>query len=125
MENDDWAFDVGMRIERAEGTSKAEGSETVLVSDDPSIASNLQTNVTGNGRFTYGEVSTTEAAFSAAALYKMDDHDLNFYANASKGYFFPQIRSIRFNDNGEPQSYEGEDITLAALGLKFFLKIYT
>jgi outer membrane receptor for ferrienterochelin and colicin len=122
MENDNWVFDAGVRIERAEGSVKAEGSEFVTVSDDPSLAANLQVNKTGTGKFTYGEVSTTEAAFSAAALYKMDDQDLNLYANASKGYFFPQIRSIRFDSNGEPQSYEGEDITLAAIGLKYFPK---
>lgn len=120
MENDTWAFDVGMRIERAQGTSKSEGSENVTVSDDPSLAPNLQVNTSGNGSFTYGKVATTEAAFSGAVLYKMDDNDLNLYANASQGYFFPQIRSIRFNENGEPQSYEGEDITLAAIGLKYF-----
>lgn len=120
MENDQWAFDIGMRIENAKGTTKNEGRETVTLSDDESLAHNLQVNSTGNGQFTYGEVSTTEAAFSAAALYKMDDQDINLYANASKGYFFPQIRSIRFNANGEPQSYEGEDITLATLGIKYF-----
>lgn len=120
MENDTWAFDVGMRIERAEGTQKAEGSEFITVNDDPSLAANLQVNKTGTGQFTYGEVSTTEAAFSVAALYKMDEHDINLYANASKGYFFPQVRSIQFNDNGEPQSYEGEDIVLGAIGLKYF-----
>ena len=118
--SDRWTFDLGMRIERAEGTVKAEGNELVTVSDDPSLAHNLQVNRTGNGRFTYGEVSTTEAAFSAAALYKMDEQDINLYANASTGYFFPQIRSVRFNENGEPQSYDGEDVTLAALGLKYF-----
>jgi iron complex outermembrane receptor protein len=122
MENDDWAVDVGMRIERAVGTSKAEGNENVVVSTDPMLAPNLQVNRAGNGQFTYGEVSTTEAAFSAAVLYKMDDNDLNLYANASTGYFFPQLRSIRFNENGEPQSYEGEDITLAAIGFKYFPK---
>ncbi|MDO6713002.1 TonB-dependent receptor plug domain-containing protein [Aliiglaciecola sp. 2_MG-2023] len=122
MENESWAFDVGMRIERAVGTSKSEGSEVVVVSDDPSLAPNLQVNTTGNGKFTYGEVSTTEAAFSAALLYKMEDSDLNLYANASKGYFFPQIRSITFDPNGEPQSYEGEDITLGAIGFKYFPK---
>ncbi|WP_166421992.1 TonB-dependent receptor plug domain-containing protein [Paraglaciecola sp. 20A4] len=122
LENDNWAFDVGMRVERAEGTTKSEGSEVVVVSDDPSLAPNLQVNTTGNGRFTYGEVGTTEAAFSGALLYKMDDSDMNLYANASKGYFFPQIRSITFNDNGEPQSYEGEDITLGAIGVKYFPK---
>lgn len=122
MENDRWALDVGMRIERAVGSLKAEGSEVVTVSDDPSLAPNLQVNRTGNGQFTYGEVSTTEAAFSVAGLYKMDDKDLNLYANASQGYFFPQIRSVRFDSNGEPQSYEGEDITLAAIGFKYFPK---
>lgn len=119
LESDNWTFDLGMRIERAEGTSKAEGNMIVTVDDDPSLASNLQVNRTGNGRFTYGEVATTEVAFSAAALYKMDD-DINLYANASKGYFFPQIRSVRFDANGDPQSYEGEDIVLATLGLKYF-----
>lgn len=120
MENENWAFDVGMRIERAVGTSKAEGSENVVVSTDPGLAPNLQVNRAGNGKFTYGEVATTEAAFSAAVLYKMDDNDLNLYANASRGYFFPQVRSIRFNENGEPQSYEGEDITMSAIGIKYF-----
>lgn len=122
MENDKWALDIGMRIEQAVGTVKAEGSEFVTVSDDPSLAPNLQVNKTGNGRFTYGEVSTTEAAFSVAGLYKLDEYDMNLYANASQGYFFPQIRSVRFDSNGEPQSYEGEDITLAAIGLKYFPK---
>lgn len=119
MENDDWAVDLGVRVERAEGTVKSEGSEFVTVSDDVSLAHNLQVNKTGTGRFTYGEVGTTEAAFSAAVLYKLDD-DINLYANASKGYFFPQIRSVKFNANGEPQSYDGEDITLTAVGLKYF-----
>jgi outer membrane cobalamin receptor len=84
------------------------------------LAPNLQVNKAGTGQFTYGKVATTEAAFSGAVLYKMDDSDLNLYANASQGYFFPQIRSIRFNENGEPQSYEGEDITLATIGFKYF-----
>jgi len=119
MESDKWAIDLGVRIERAEGTQKAEGSEFVTISDDSSLAHNLQVNKTGTGQFTYGEVGTTEAAFSAAVLYKLDD-DINLYANASKGYFFPQVRSIKFNANGEPQSYDGEDITLTAIGLKYF-----
>jgi outer membrane receptor protein involved in Fe transport len=120
MENDNWAVDLGVRVEQAKGTQKSEGSEFVTVSDDSGLAPNLQVNKTGNGQFTYGEVSTTEAAFSAAVLYKMDDNDLNLYANASQGYFFPQLRSIKFDSDGEPQSYEGEDITLAAIGFKYF-----
>ena len=122
MSSGHWAVDLGMSIERSVGTSKAEGNQTVTVSDDPTLAPNLQVNRTGNGQFTYGEVATTEAAFSAAVLYKLEDSDINLYANASTGYFFPQIRSIRFNENGEPQSYEGEDITLGAVGIKYFPK---
>ena len=122
MVRGNWAVDLGMRVERAIGTSKAEGSENVIISEDPALAPNLQVNRTGNGNFTYGEVATTETAFSAAVLYKMDNDDINLYANASKGYFFPQIRSIRFNENGEPQSYEGEDITLGTIGFKYFPK---
>jgi outer membrane receptor protein involved in Fe transport len=120
MENDTWAIDLGVRVEQATGTQKSEGSEFVTVSNDPGLAPNLQVNKAGNGQFTYGEVSTTEAAFSAAVLYKMDDKNLNIYANASQGYFFPQLRSIKFDTNGEPQSYEGEDITLASIGFKYF-----
>ena len=122
MENERWAIDLGVRVERAEGSIKSEGNEWVTVNNDPSLAPNLQVNRTGNGRFTYGEVGTTEVAVSGALLYKMDEHDLNFYANASSGYFFPQIRSVRFDQNGDPQSYEGEDIRLAAIGLKYFPK---
>ena len=122
MENERWAIDLGVRVERAEGSIKSEGNGWVTVNNDPSLAPNLQVNRTGNGRFTYGEVGTTEVAVSGALLYKMDEHDLNFYANASSGYFFPQIRSVRFDQNGDPQSYEGEDIRLAAIGLKYFPK---
>ena len=122
LENDRWAIDLGMRVERADGSIKSEGNEWVIVDNDAGLAPNLQRNRTGNGRFTYGEVATTEVAFSGALLYKMDEHDLNLYANASSGYFFPQIRSVRFNANGEPQSYEGEDVRLAAIGLKYFPK---
>lgn len=120
MENETWAIDLGVRVEQAKGTQKSEGSEFVTVSTDSGLAPNLQVNKAGTGQFTYGEVSTTEAAFSAAVLYKMDDKDLNLYANASQGYFFPQLRSIKFDSDGEPQSYEGEDITLAAIGFKYF-----
>ena len=122
MENERWSFDVGTRIEQAKGTIKSEGSELVQISTDPTLAPNLQVNRTGNGKFTYGEVSTTEAAFSTALLYKMNKNNINLYANASKGYFFPQIRSVRFNSNGQPQSYKGEDIILATIGAKYFPK---
>jgi outer membrane receptor protein involved in Fe transport len=119
LENDKWAFDVGFRVERSEGNVNNEIAETVTINNDPSLAPNLQVNRTGSGRFISGDVSTTEVAISGAAIYKLNEQT-NLYANASSGYFFPQLRGVRFDDNGDPQSYDGEDVTLGAVGVKYF-----
>jgi len=119
MQNDDWIIDVGLRWEEIDGTITREGSETVVVNDDPILYEDLQVNVTGNGVLTHGKVDNSELAYSIAALYKMADN-FNVYANYSRGFFFPELRGVAFNPNGEPGSYESEIVKQAEIGAKFF-----
>ncbi|MEN0006268.1 MAG: TonB-dependent receptor, partial [Bacteroidota bacterium] len=81
-------FDIGLRWERANGQ----------ISRETGIGSNT---------FEKGNVSTDGFAVALAGLYKLND-GLNLYANASRGYFFPELRSVRFSSPGTPQSYEPE-----------------
>jgi len=124
MENDDWIIDLGFRWESIDGTINTEGTTSVLVNDDPSLHPNLQVNTTGSGSFTYGEVSNSEVAFSAAVMYKWNDF-MNVYANVSRGFFFPEIRGVRFSPSGEPNSYESEIVEQAEIGVKFFTRNLT
>lgn len=63
-------------------------------------------------------MDTTEWALSAGALYRLSD-TWNIFLNASRGYFFPQLRSVPFNEQGQLASYEGEIINLLETGFKF------
>lgn len=119
VENEDWIFDFGVRWEEIDGTINREGSQVVQINDDPSLAPNLQVNTTGNGQITYGEVSTSDFAVSGAALYRLTDN-LNVYANASRGFFFPELRGVQFNSLGQPAKYEAEIIEQGEIGVKFF-----
>jgi len=120
LESERWSIDLGVRVEKSEGILSQEGSEWITTSFDWRLAHNLLTTKAGTDQYITGSVSATEVALAAAAIYKLPSANLNWYANASKGYFFPQLRSIKFDDNGQPQSYQGEDITIGTLGLKFF-----
>ncbi|MCJ9430473.1 TonB-dependent receptor [Kordiimonas marina] len=118
FENDRWVFDVGVRVEKMIGDIAKEGSSTYLANSDPSLAHDLQYVAYGNGAYTRGRVETTEWAVSVGALYRMSDN-LSLYANGARGYFFPQIRSVSFNEFGQPASYKGEIISQAEVGLKY------
>ncbi|WAJ71714.1 TonB-dependent receptor [Catenovulum adriaticum] len=119
MDSDKWTFDLGFRYEKIEGTVTREGSSAVVFNDDDSLAPALQQSVIGTGKFSSVDVSASDFAASAAALYKLND-TINLYGNVSKGFFFPEIRSVSINELGEPSSYEPETITQAELGVKFF-----
>ena len=60
---------------------------------------------------------TSEWALAAGALYKLTN-TINLYANASRGYFFPEPRAVAFNALGVPQSYSAEIIKQAEAGVK-------
>lgn len=92
-------LDVGLRWERAAG----------IISRETGVGSNT---------FQKGEVSTSDIAVSIAGLYKMSDAT-NLYANISRGYFFPELRSVSFSAPGRPQSYEPESVLQGELGVKY------
>ncbi len=117
IEMDRWTFDLGARVERLEGKVKQFNTASFQVGNDR-LVSDLIENVTyTDGSLTAGTVSTTEWAFSGGTLFRLND-TVNLFANASRGFFFPQIRSVPFN-NGELASYEGEIIDSVEVGVKF------
>lgn len=96
---DKFNFDIGVRWERASG----------IISRETGVGSNT---------FQKGEVSTSDVAVALAGLYELSPA-ANIYANFSRGYFFPQLRSVSFSAPGRPQSYEPESVNQAELGLKY------
>ncbi|UTW60198.1 TonB-dependent receptor [Kordiimonas sp. SCSIO 12603] len=118
FENDRWVFDVGFRVERFVGDFFREGTTTAVINDDPGFAPGLQSVVTGDGSFQIGSVSTTEWAVALGALYRLNDN-VNLYGNFSRGFFFPQLRSVRVNSLGETASYDAEIIKQAEVGVKY------
>ncbi len=96
---DNFNIDIGVRWERATG----------IISRETGVGSNT---------FQKGEVETSDFALALAGLYKINSA-ANVYANFSKGYFFPQLRSVSFSAPGRPQSYEPESILQGELGAKY------
>ena len=95
-------FDIGLRWERAAGKLSAEKG-------------------IGSNTFEKGEVAASDVAIALAGLYKATD-DLNVYANFSRGYFFPELRGVKFSSPGETQTYETEGILQGELGAKYAQK---
>ncbi|MEM6328557.1 MAG: TonB-dependent receptor, partial [Bacteroidota bacterium] len=94
-----FSVDAGVRWERASG----------IITRETGVGSNT---------FERGEVSTDGFAVALAGLYRVTDA-LNVYANGSRGYFFPELRSVRFSNPGEPQTYEPEIVLQAETGVKY------
>ncbi|MFK7907032.1 MAG: TonB-dependent receptor, partial [Chitinophagales bacterium] len=92
-------FDIGVRWEKATG----------YISKETGIGSNT---------FSKGEVSTNGFAVALAGLYKLNEQ-ASVYANASRGYFFPELRGVKFSSPGVTQSYEPEAVVQAELGTKY------
>lgn len=125
IEGERWALDLGVRIERMNGTLNRERTATFTVAQGTGVESAaLSTAVFGTGSYLNGDVATTEWAASIGALYRLTD-DLNVYGNYSRGFFFPEIRSVAFNALGQTASYEGEIIQQAELGLKYSANGFT
>ncbi|MEM6724760.1 MAG: TonB-dependent receptor, partial [Bacteroidota bacterium] len=95
-----FSFDIGVRWERAVG----------FISRETGIGSNT---------FQKGTVSASDFAVALAGLYELNDN-INIYANASRGYFFPELRSVGFPaaTPGVPGSYETEKIIQGEVGVK-------
>jgi outer membrane receptor protein involved in Fe transport len=119
IETDRFIFDIGGRIEKIKGDIQRERT-SVFVTDatTPNLRTDLRDVIWGNNTFLTAKVDTSEWAVAAGALYKLTD-DLNIYANASRGYFFPEIRAVTFNSLGEAASYKAEIIKQAEVGAKY------
>lgn len=126
---DRFNLDLGVRVEHLDGTLRRERTATVITdSTTPNLSAALRDVVWGNGAFVTGNVSATEWAAAIGALYKVNDH-ASIYANASRGFFFPELRSAAFrplpagtpaNANVSPgtQSFDAEIIQQAEIGIK-------
>ena len=117
IEAGDWSYDIGVRVERLEGDVKQFNTSPYVMSNDPSVSDNIEIVSYTNGSLISDSLSATEWAFSAGVLYRLND-EVNLFANASRGFFFPQIRSVRFN-RGRLASYEGEIIDTIEAGVKY------
>ncbi len=113
------SVDVGFRLEKIEGEVLQRELSSVQISDDP-LVNNLIENVGfQNGQSRIGEVSDTEWAASGSLLYNLTD-SVNLFANFSRGFFFPEVRSARFIfDTNQTGPYEAEIIKTAEAGAKF------
>lgn len=126
--SDRFNLDLGFRLEHVNGDISRERTSTFVTdATTPNISGVLRDVVWGNDGFLTGKVSTTEWAAAIGALYKLTDR-VSLYANASRGYFFPEIRAVGFfippgtpanaNVSGTTTSYTGEIIKQAELGIK-------
>ncbi|TYP99092.1 outer membrane receptor protein involved in Fe transport [Tenacibaculum adriaticum] len=113
---DRWNFDIGIRYERASGDIENEGVESYEV-DDTGIEG-LDNVIWGNGNYVRGHVSADDFAIALAGLYKVNE-SISVYGNFSRGYFFPELRSTKFDDFNNPSSYDTEKIIHGELGLKY------
>jgi outer membrane receptor protein involved in Fe transport len=119
IEMDRFIFDIGGRIEKINGDIRRERTATFVTdATTPNLSTALRDVIWGNDTFLAAKVDTSEWALAAGALYKLTD-DLNIYANASRGYFFPEIRSVTFNGAGQASSYKAEIIKQAEVGAKY------
>ncbi|WP_298195556.1 TonB-dependent siderophore receptor [Novosphingobium sp.] len=126
---DRFNLDIGGRIETINGDiSRERTSTTITDSTTANLSSALRDVIWGNGGFLTGKVSTTEWALAVGALYKLTDR-VSLYANGSRGFFFPELRSVAFktlptgtaaNASLSPgtQSYTAEIIKQAEAGIK-------
>ena len=121
------SIEGGVRVERFEGDVLEERTRTFDLSDTGRNAGlNLSeglSNITfGDGTFVSDEVDDTAYAASGAVLYDISDlldvGETTVYANFSRGFFMPQLRSQRFGPQGQFGQFEAEIIKTAELGVK-------
>lgn len=119
MEGERFVFDIGGRIEHFKGDISRERTATFVTdATTPNLSTALRDVIHGNGLFTTGKVDSTEWAAAAGFLFKATP-ELNFYINGSRGYFFPEVRSVTFDATFVPQSFEAEIIKQVEFGAKY------
>jgi len=119
MQRERFTFDIGARVEKLEGDIRRERTATFITdASTPNLAQPLRDVIWGTGSFANAKVDATEWAVATGALYKLTN-TVNLYANAARGYFFPEIRSVVLNAQDQPQTYNAEIIKQAEAGVKY------
>jgi outer membrane receptor protein involved in Fe transport len=119
FESDRFIFDIGARLEQIDGDIRRERTATFVTdAATPNLAPALRDVIWGNDTFINAKVDTNEWALALGALYKLSD-EFSLYANAARGYFFPELRAVQINALGQPQSYDAEIIQQGEVGVKF------
>jgi iron complex outermembrane recepter protein len=121
MESDKFIFDIGARFESIDGDISRERSAAVVTdATTPNLSPAQRDVVWGTGQFRTASVSTDEWAVALGTLYKLTD-SVNLYANAARGFFFPEMRAVTLDLNtGLLQSdYKAEIIKQAEVGVKY------
>ncbi|MFD1611324.1 TonB-dependent receptor [Sphingomonas tabacisoli] len=118
IEADNFSFDIGGRVEHLSGDIKREIAANFVTDTTAGLSNAIKTVNYGSGNYLTGKVKTTEWALAAGALYKVTP-TLNLYLNASRGFFFPEIRAVTFSPAGKHASYSAEIIKQIEGGLKF------
>jgi iron complex outermembrane recepter protein len=113
---DNWNFDIGLRYETVKGRILNEKTSSQLV--DNTGITKLDNVTWGTGEYQIGEVTADDIAIALAALYKVNGN-LSVYGNLSSGYFFPELRGVKFDANNNTASYKPEKIKQAEVGLKY------
>lgn len=99
IKTDNFNLDIGLRWENASG----------IISRETGVGSNT---------FQKAQVSANDIAIALAGLYKVNSA-LGLYGNFSRGYFFPELRSVKFSSAGKAQTYKTESILQGELGAKY------
>ncbi|MEM8490877.1 MAG: TonB-dependent receptor [Pseudomonadota bacterium] len=126
IEADNWSLDFGVRLEQIEGDITNPGTTSVSVDQSALLGLGPNEVLTNDlsfvsaldGSVLRGEVDDTAIAYSIGGLYRLTD-TVNIYANASSGFFFPQLRSVRFDPTGRPGPFTEEEIIQGEIGVKY------
>lgn len=122
IEADRWSLDFGVRVESAtiENRIEVTGSRAGTLATNAVAGAPINTMTFGTGTFRSGKASTTAWAFAVGGLYKLTDN-VNLYANASAGYFFPQAQGTNGQLNSANRDivfFEPEPVNQVEAGIK-------
>ena len=118
MKMDRLRIDVGLRLETLVTDVSKEGNTTYTMSSDASLTSSLKTVKWGNNAYLTGTGKATDWAGVLGLNYQLNEK-MNVYGNVSKGYFFPQPRTLAISSDGTVGSYETEKIYQTEVGVKY------
>ena len=115
---DKWRFDIGARYEWTKGSISKGIIESSTVYDNTELTSDLRNVNFRTGEFTRGDIEASDIAISLAGLYELSEFT-NLYANFSRGFFFPQLRSVGIINGERDTPYDPEKLTQFEAGAKF------